>query len=294
MSRKKVSTANNPSVESFQPVSALDDLEAHISERINQLHTEDEDPAASLGLPAAGDSQSVSGLIGPFETFEGFELAGLDGDARTFSGGYERVHEAYQEAGEVISSINNLSDLLTESLVNLNVRLSTLEEKLKDLSLIHSTGMSKLRQHIAEVHRAIPVQEAQTKSDQQELAQDQALVEYTNELGKQVAFLKERLDRNTHEMTVKLEEKQSALFSMLDNRLKTIERVSISYRENFQRSFFSLAVLFILVVSVAAVVISSTVDHMSAFVSHQLDALRATVHEAVESSGHQQSGTSGL
>ena len=279
MSRKKVSTANNPSVESFQPVSALDDLEAHISERINQLHTEDEDPAASLGLPAAGDSQSVSGLIGPFETFEGFELAGLDGDARTFSGGYERVHEAYQEAGEVISSINNLS---------------TLEEKLKDLSLIHSTGMSKLRQHIAEVHRAIPVQEAQTKSDQQELAQDQALVEYTNELGKQVAFLKERLDRNTHEMTVKLEEKQSALFSMLDNRLKTIERVSISYRENFQRSFFSLAVLFILVVSVAAVVISSTVDHMSAFVSHQLDALRATVHEAVESSGHQQSGTSGL
>ncbi len=263
---------------------ALDDLEAHISQRINQLQTSDEISTTDLLLGTTGDDQSDNGLIPRFEPFEGYEFATLHSAEQTYSGGYEKVRDGYQESTEVIKTIHSLTDLLTESLLNLNVRLNDLEERLKDVSEVNREELRKLKLLVREVHKSNAELAGQPKQERIASEATHSMQDYMNELQKQVTFLKERMDRNVVDMGLKIEERQTAFLNMLDTRVKVLEKISIGYKEAVSRNFFNLAVLLILIVVIAGTVISISVDRMSSYVSQGLDALRTAVRESLDAS----------
>jgi hypothetical protein len=289
MPSKKASPDNEVDQPAEEGQPALDDLEAHISQRINQLQSSEEISTTDLLLGATGVEKGDSGVIPHFEPFEGYEFATLHSTDPTFSGGYEKVRDVYQESGEVIKTIHSLTDLLTESLVNLNVRLNDLEGKLKDISEVNNEELRKLKLLIREVHKSNSESNAQAKTDRVAAEATHSMQDYMNELQKQVTFLKERMDRNVVDMGLKIEERQTAFLNMLDTRVKVLEKISIGYKDAVSRNFFNLAVLLILIVVIAGTVISISVDRMSSYVSQGLDALRTAVRESLETA-HTPSG----
>lgn len=269
--------------EDLQPDHSLGNLEAHISQRINQLQT-DEGPDALHG--GADDSSGGAGHIAPFEPFEGYDFAALHGAAPDYTSSYDKVRDVYQESGEIIKGINGLTDLLTESLLNLNVRLNDMEERLREVSALHGEELHKLRIQVKEVHKAIPAIESSPRTERPDTQKEHGIEAYMNELRKQVSFSKERMDRNIVEMGAKIEERQTAFLNILDTRVKVMEKISLGYKESLNRNFLNLAILLILIVVIAGTLISHSVDNLAAHVSAQLDALTSAVHDTIEA-GHQ-------
>lgn len=271
----------------FQRGAGMGDLEAHISERINQLHSPDDaGEEAPLGLGEELSADGVSEMIPPFEPFEGYEFATLHDPGHSYIGGYEKVRETYQESGEVTRSINNLSDLITQSLLNLNVRLSELEEKLKEINEINTSEFTKVKRHMAEVQRSILSTDSRAGAAPSAGLPDKAVAHLITELQTHMESLKDRLDHDAQEAANRIEERQSAFLSVLDTRVKVVEKVSDKYKSSIHQSFFHLAILLILIIVIAGITLSAKVDQMSSYVSHQLDALRAVIQEITESPAH--------
>jgi DNA repair exonuclease SbcCD ATPase subunit len=270
-----------------EPAADLDDLEAHISQRINQLQTDDPDLGVLL------EDGSGNSIIVPFEPFEGYDFNTLTDGEAAFTGAYEKVADGLRDEREVLKSLHALSDLVTDSLLNLNVRLNELDERLKEVSYTQTNEIERVRNQLKDLQKTIPTVEALAKLERAPAQQpastsgEHPVSEYMNELQRQVTFLKERMDRNVVELAAKTEERQTAFLNMLDTRVKVMEKISLGYKDSLARNFFNLALLVIIIVVIAGAWISNSVDHMSNFVSQQLDALRTETHDLIETTKHQ-------
>ncbi|GEM_PF-2785311 len=283
MPTKKESLDKNSGQAHDEPLRPeLNDLEAHISQRMVELadasSTGEPSIPGALGVDTGVD---VDSIIPAFDQYHGFEFGHLDGAPAGFAPDYERIRASYQESGEILKGIHNLSDLLTESILNLNARLNELDHRLQEITEIQHGEIAKLKALLTDVHKALPAARGRQGGPAGSEDRD-SQADTTPDLQKLVQPLRERMDRNTVELAQRLDERQTAFVNVLETRLKVMERLTNDYKGFVNKNFFNLCLLVMIVMLIASAIISNSVDRMATYLCQQMDALRLTVERALE------------
>lgn len=254
----------------------LEDLEQHISERIHQLSDSGsfESPFGSPEQPGRGSDSFVSA----FEPFDVFDYP-MHGDPESLQSAYRDVSRSYQERAELLNGIHDLSDLVTESIRQLGIRLSMLEERLDGLS---GQRTEELEKSVREVKILLKESQKVLKEASERWAalpaqdSDKPSAQVITELQKHVLALEERIDRNSTDVKKALEERVVSVHNQLSTHFKNLEKEA---RDHFNRSLFSLAILVIVILFVAGALIVNTMDRMCTYLTQSMDSLRSHIDQ---------------
>jgi hypothetical protein len=254
----------------------LEDLEQHISERINQLAD-----SGSFESPFASPEQSGSGsdsFVSAFEPFDVFDYP-IHGDPESLQAAYREVSRSYQETAELLKGIHDLTDLVTESIRQLGIRLSMLEERLDGLS---GERTDELEKSVREVKTLLKESQRILKEASERWASspasaaDKSSAQVITELQKHVLSLEERIDRNSADVKKALEERVVSVYEQVSAHFKVLEKEA---RDHFNRSLFSLAILVIVILFVAGALIVNTMDRMCTYLTQSMDSLRSHIDQ---------------
>jgi len=254
---------------------ALTDLEQHISQRINRLA--DPEPGESTHLQLEID-EAESSFLPPFEPADPYDLSSIT-HSEHFSKTYTNLRSRWEGSEELLKAVHDLNDLLTESILSLNVRLTTLEENLAEHSEERSLEIKKTLKDFRGLLQAVkaPSVIASTEGSQ--------ISDMSQELQQQLQVLEGRLQQMTRELEHKIEKRQLAFGEQLRLESKVLETMLQKDRQTSQRHFFSLAVLFIIVIFAAGALMTNSVDRLSSFFSQQQDALHIQLEQILAQPG---------
>lgn len=261
----------------------LQDLEQHISNRINQLSDTGNNLADASGeaqplLDMLDEVPVADGLAPEFETFESFEafsFESLSGNQDRFRSTFQEVRSSYQGTEDLIKGINDLSDLVTDSVRQLNIRLNALEERFADLSSANTADLPKNIKEIRAIlvklyQRGIAASELDSERNDTTKVQSDLIFE----INQQFRELDGRLERIVSEVKQKSEERNLELKGELTNKVKELEKFLREIRDYLNRHVINLAVLLILILFIAGILITNSLDRMATFVTHSMDELR--------------------
>jgi hypothetical protein len=260
----------------------LQDLEQHISQRISRLGEPDlqlltgemlEEPLSPV-IPVVGGD-----YVPPFEPLEDYDYEASDPRAHKFGAMYRPPSANYEGMGEVMRAVHDLSDLLTESVLNLNIRLATIEEK---LALVSQSQAHDLHKGVQEIKKVINAKGKAVPADDQSTATDLgATAELVRELQTQVKLLEEFINRSAVDVKQRIDERSTAVREHLDVRAKVLEKKSNDNKDYLNRHFFSLAILFIIIIFISSALITSSIDRLSGYLSEQSDSIRTQIDQLV-------------
>jgi hypothetical protein len=241
--------------------STLRELEQHISQRINRLSDD------TLPLIAGQSDQDMEALETPF--VPGFEAEpyvypAIESGEFDYRRAYENIHNNYQGVSELVRCVHELSDLVQESILNLNVRLASIEQSIIDVSEVNQKDLAD---RVAQLQKAIG------KGAPVGTAKDASGGNFAEEIQVQMKLLEEHINRSATEIRQKVDERQHQLREHVDIRAKVLEKMSTDNKDYLNRHFFSLAILFIIVVFISSALITGSVDRLSAYLTQQSDAL---------------------
>jgi hypothetical protein len=253
---------------------ALTDLEQHISQRINRLS----DTAKESPHPQLEVDEAESSFIPPFEPVDPYDFPSLPGQDR-YSQPYHSFNSSWESSEDLLKAVHDLNDLLTESILNLNVRLTCLEENLDEHSQVNAQQLQKsLKEFRALMQNAkgLPPGSAADKDAQSQTASYPAV---GLEMQQQMQLLESRLQQMNKEMEQRHEKRLQVLSEQLRQESRVLERLLEKDRNTSQRHFFSLAILFIMVVFISSALMTNSLDRLASFLTQQQDALHMQLEE---------------
>ncbi|HEY9869149.1 MAG TPA: hypothetical protein V6D08_08280 [Candidatus Obscuribacterales bacterium] len=254
----------------------LEDLEQHISERINQLADSGsfESPFGSPEQPGPSSNSFVSA----FEPFDVFDYP-IHGDPESLQAAYREVSRSYQETAELLKGIHDLTDLVTESIRQLGIRLSMLEERLDGLSDERTDELEKLVREIKislKESQKLLKEAGERSAASPAMVPDKSSAQIITELQKHVLALEERIDRNSADVKKALEERIGSVCDLVGSHFKVLEKEA---RDYLNRNLFSLAILVIVILFVAGALIVNTMDRMCTYLTQSMDSLRSHIDQ---------------
>jgi hypothetical protein len=184
----------------------------------------------------------------------------------------------YDGIGEITRAVHDLSDLLTESVLNLNIRLATIEEKLALVSQSHAHDLHK---GVQEIKKAVHGKSKGSVADQSIAGDVGSASEMVRELQAHVKLLEEYINRSAVDVKARIDERSNGLREHLDVRAKVLEKKSNDNKDYLNRHFFSLAILFIIIIFISSALITSSIDRLSGYLTEQSDSIRMQIDQVV-------------
>jgi hypothetical protein len=261
----------------------LQDLEQHISQRISRLGEPEMQLVTAELLDETTPLPAIPGVGGeyvpPFQGLEDFDYEGRDPRERNYGSMYRPPAQAnYDGIGEITRAVHDLSDLLTESVLNLNIRLATIEEKLALVSQSHAHDLHK---GVQEIKKAVHGKAKASIADQSIAGDVGSASEMVRELQAHVKLLEEYINRSAVDVKARIDERSNGLREHLDVRAKVLEKKSNDNKDYLNRHFFSLAILFIIIIFISSALITSSIDRLSGYLTEQSDSIRMQIDQVV-------------
>lgn len=252
---------------------ALTDLEVHISQRINRLS----DPTEPIH-PQLEVDEAESSFIPPFEPLDPYDFPSLS-DPERYSQAYAGFSSSWDGSEDLMKAVHDINDLLTESILNLNVRLTCLEENLEEQSQAHTQALQKTVKEFRSLIQNAKGLSATAASSKDEQAQTATYPAVGLELQQQLQLLQSHLQQINKEMEQKQEKRYLVIVEQLRQESKILEKLLEKDRNTSQRHFFSLAILLIIVVFISGALMINSIDRLSGFLTQQQDALHQQLEE---------------
>ncbi|MBI4532635.1 MAG: hypothetical protein HY711_01710 [Candidatus Melainabacteria bacterium] len=263
----------------------LSDLEEHISRQILRLSQEVDEGSLGFQLPEQDEEPSlgISSFAGPLETLTRLDLPFGEDSHPTLS--HTNVERSYHQSAELLRNIHDLSDLLTDTVRQLGIRLNSLEEKIALTGQENQIGLSQLLAHVKNflgettgtTGSGKAKQTASTNKENIVLASSNA--DLLAELTRHVLALEARLDKDKVELRQKLEQATGSLAEQVDNKLQELESLAQQTRDYLSRHFFSLAILLVIITFIAGALVTNSLDRMATYLTQSIDALRTELGE---------------
>lgn len=253
----------------------LSDLEEHISRQIMRLSKEVDE--GSLGLAAPEESKELSlemaSFVPPLETMASLDLPFKEDSNLSFKLSHTDVERSYLDNVELLRNVHDLSDLLTDTVRQLSIRLNSLEEKITLASQETRTQLSQL------LTAAKNQPSNTTKADKENVLLADGNSDLLAELTRHLLTLETRLDKDRGELKQKIDERTGGLADRFDNKLQELESLAQQTRDYLGRHFFSLAILLVIITFIAGALVTNSLDRMATYLTQSIDALRTELGE---------------
>lgn len=161
-----------------------------------------------------------------------------------------------QNKEELIITINSLNKMMQESVGQLASRMERLEQQIQDNTIAPGT--------------ITPSSGSGAGGD------------LLKELQNQVLYLESQINRTTNDIKTKQDERHNQLRDRLDAQVKSMEKLFEENKKDLNKHSFNFALLVLIVIVIGAFIMKSGLDHLTNYVTVQLDHIHIQMDKLLE------------